>query len=175
MYSTKFLGGLCFCLRWGGGGKFGDVNSLLQLFIYVRSKLEDISILVLLCLNTYTTKSCECRAGRVFSGPARVNPFGPTKISNFTIVCAWPYGSCHNIGLFQTCWDLRMKKSPSKISTKYTTNTTRPEEKRTKLFSVRQRFNGLWICRSEKSIFTTDALTCGISKEHSSANEIAPW
>ena len=103
MYSTKFLGGLCFCLRWGGGGKFGDVNSLLQLFIYVRSKLENISILVLLCLNTYTTKSCECRAGRVFSGPARVNPFGPTKISNFTIVCAWPYGSCHNIGLFQTC------------------------------------------------------------------------
>ena len=54
-----------------GGGKFGDVNSLLQLFICVRSKLEDISILVLLCLNTYTTKSCECRAGRVFSGPAR--------------------------------------------------------------------------------------------------------
>ena len=46
MYSTKFLGGLRFCLRWGGGGKFGDVNSLLQLFIYVRSKLEDISILV---------------------------------------------------------------------------------------------------------------------------------
>ena len=33
-----------------GGGEFGDVNSLLQLFI--RSKLEDISILVLLCLNT---------------------------------------------------------------------------------------------------------------------------
>ena len=74
MYSTKFLGGLCFCLR--RGGKFGDVNSLLQLFI------------------------CE---GRVFSGPARVNPFGPTQISNFTIVCAWPYGSCDNIGLFQTC------------------------------------------------------------------------
>ena len=49
-----------------GGGKFGDVNSLLQLFICVRSKLEDISILVLLCLNTYTTKSCECRAGRGF-------------------------------------------------------------------------------------------------------------
>ena len=90
-----------FLFEVGGGGKFGDVNSLLQLFI--RSKLEDISILVLLCLNTYTTKSCECRAGRVFSGPARVNPFGPTKISNFTIVCAWPYGSCHNIGLFQTC------------------------------------------------------------------------
>ena len=67
-----------------------------------------------------------------------------------------------------------MKKSPSKISTKYTTNTTRPEEKRAKLISVRQRFNGLWICRSEKSIFTTDALTCGITKEHSSANEIAP-
>ena len=33
-----------------------------------------------------------------------------------------------------------MKKSPSKISTKYTTNTTRPEEKPAKLFSVRQRF-----------------------------------
>lgn len=57
-----------------------------------------------------------------------------------------------------------MKKSPSKISTKYTTNTTRPEEKPAKLFSVRQRFNGLWICRSEKSIFTTDALTSEFRK-----------
>ena len=172
MYSTKFVRG--WVCVWGVG-KFRNVNSLLQSFIYVHSKLEDISILVLLCLNTYTTKSCYSRAGRLFSGPARVNPFGPTQISNFTIVCAGPYGSCDNIGLFQTCWDLRMKKSPSKISTKYATNTTRPEEKRATLFSVRQRFNGLWICRSEKSIFTTDALTCGISKEHSSANEIAPW
>ena len=57
-----------------GGGKFGDVNSLLQLFICVRSKLEDINILVLLCLNTYTTKSCECRAGRVFFRTSSCQP-----------------------------------------------------------------------------------------------------
>lgn len=68
-----------------GGGKFGDVNSLLQLFI--RSKLEDISILVLLCLNTYTTKSCECRAGRVFQDQLVSTRSVPHK-SAISLLCA---------------------------------------------------------------------------------------
>ena len=86
-----------------GGGSLGTLTRYYNyLFMYVVSS----RILAFWCcfVLTHTQKS-RVSAGPdgFFLGQARVNPFGPTQISNFTIVCAWPYGSCDNIGLLQTC------------------------------------------------------------------------
>ena len=62
MYRTKFLGGLCFCLRWGGGGSLGTLTRYYNyLFMYVVSS----RILAFWCcfVLTHTQQS------RVSAGP----------------------------------------------------------------------------------------------------------
>ena len=63
MYSTKFLGGLCFCLRWGGGG--GSLGTLTRYYNYLFMYVVSSRILAFWCcfVLTHTQQS------RVSAGP----------------------------------------------------------------------------------------------------------
>ena len=62
MYSTKFLGGLRFCLRWGGGGSLETLTRYYNyLFMYVVSS----RILAFWCCFVLTHR----QQSRVSAGP----------------------------------------------------------------------------------------------------------